>query len=122
MTNPTDREMEILKALWALGEGSVRAVLDHMSPDGTIHFNTVQTQLRIMDRKGLVKHRREGRTMIYVPLYSREQEVTRFVKQVLAGSVDELVLNMLSAEKVKPETLDELEELIRKARKQNKRK
>ncbi len=122
MINPTDREMEILKALWELGEGSVRAVLDLMAPDGSIHFNTVQTQLRIMDRKGLVKHRREGRTMIYRPVYTREQEVKRFVKQVLSGSVDDLVLNMMSAEKVKPETLDELEELIKKARKSQKHK
>ncbi|WP_425396488.1 BlaI/MecI/CopY family transcriptional regulator [Aeoliella sp.] len=120
--NPTDREIEILKVLWEIGEGSVREVLERMSPDGRIHFNTVQTQLRIMDRKGLVSHRREGRTMIYQPLYSREQESSRFLKQVFDGSLDQLVLSMLAAEKIKPETLDELEELIKKARKSQRRK
>jgi predicted transcriptional regulator len=114
--NPTDRELEILKILWDLGSGSVRAVHERMAAASDVHFNTVQTQLRIMDRKRLVAHRREGRTLIYRPLYTREQESSRFLKQVFDGSLDQLVLSMLSAEKVKPETLDELAELIREAR------
>ncbi|MCA9187146.1 MAG: BlaI/MecI/CopY family transcriptional regulator [Planctomycetales bacterium] len=121
MTNPTDKEIEILKVLWELGEGSVRAVLDRMAPDGSIHFNTVQTQLRIMDRKGLVQHRRDGRTMIYRPVYTRKQEVARFLRQVFDGSVNDLVLNMLTAEKIQPETLDQLEALIQQARKKQRR-
>ncbi len=71
---PTDKEIEILKVLWDLGEGSVRAVVDRLAPDGSIHFNTVQTQLRIMDRKGLVRSRLDGRTHIYQPVYTRKQE------------------------------------------------
>jgi len=122
MTSPTDKEIAILKILWELGEGSVRAVLDEMAPAGEVHFNTVQTQLRIMDRKGLVKHRRDGRTLIYRPVYTREQEVSRFLRQVFNGSVNDLVLNMLSAEKIKSETLDELEEMIQEARKSQRRK
>lgn len=120
--NPTDREIEILKVLWDLGEGSVRAVLERMAPDGGIHFNTVQTQLRIMDRKGLVSHRREGRTLIYRPLYTREQESSRFLQKVFDGSLDQLVLSMLAAEKLTPQKLDELEEMIKQARKSQRRK
>jgi BlaI family transcriptional regulator, penicillinase repressor len=115
--NPTDRELEILKVLWDIGEGSVRAVHEQMAASGEPHFNTVQTQLRTMDRKGLVAHRREGRTLIYRPLYSRDQESSRFLNQVFNGSLDQLVLSMLSAEPVEPETLDELEELIKEVRK-----
>jgi predicted transcriptional regulator len=115
--NPTDRELEILKILWEIGSGSVRAVHERMDAD--VHFNTVQTQLRIMDRKGLVAHKREGRTLIYRPRYTREQESSRFLKQVFGGSLDQLVLSMLSAEKVSPETLAELEGLIKEARRKN---
>jgi BlaI family transcriptional regulator, penicillinase repressor len=60
--------------------------------------------------------------MIYRPLYSREQESSRFLKQVFDGSLDQLVLSMLAAEKVKPETLDELEEMIKQARNCQRRK
>jgi BlaI family penicillinase repressor len=120
--NPTDRELEILKILWDIGEGNVRAVHEQMAASGEPHFNTVQTQLRIMDRKGLVAHRRERRTLIYRPLYSREQESSRFLNQVFNGSLDQLVLSMLSAEEVKPEMLDELEEMIKEARKKGRGK
>jgi len=119
--NPTDREIEILKVLWEIGEGSVRAVHERLSPAGELHFNTVQTQLRIMDRKGLVTHRRDGRTLVYKPVYTREQESSRFLKQVFDGALDQLVLSMLSAERVKGETLAELEELIKDARKKRRK-
>jgi predicted transcriptional regulator len=118
--NPTDREIEILKILWEIGEGSVRAVHEQMAA-GDVHFNTVQTQLRIMDRKGLVTHRRDGRTLIYKPVYTREQESSRFLNQVFDGALDQLVLSMLAAERVKPETLAELEELIKEARKKKRK-
>jgi predicted transcriptional regulator len=115
--NPTDREIEILKVLWEIGEGNVRAVHEHMAPAGELHFNTVQTQLRIMDRKGLVAHRRDGRTLVYRAVYTREQESSRFLKQVFDGSLDQLVLSMLAAERVEPKVLDELDEMIKEARK-----
>ena len=44
---PTDREMAILKVLWELGEGSVRDVHERLVPDSGLHFNTIQTQMRI---------------------------------------------------------------------------
>ena len=120
--NPTDREIEILKVLWDIREGSVREVHDRMAAAEEVHFNTVQTQLRIMDRKGLVTHRREGRTLIYRPAYTREQESSRFLNKVFGGSLDQFVLSILSAERVKPETLDELEAMIKKARKNGREK
>jgi predicted transcriptional regulator len=119
--NPTDRELEILKVLWEIGEGSVRAVHERMAAAQDVHFNTVQTQLRIMDRKGLVTHRRARRTLIYRPKYTREQESSRFLNQVFGGALDQLVLSMLAAERVKPETLDELEALIKEARKKKRK-
>ena len=70
-TIPSERELDILKALWQLGEGTVRQVLDVVAPQGELAFNTIQTQLRIMEEKGLVGHRANGRTFIYRPLYSR---------------------------------------------------
>lgn len=115
--NPTDRELEILKILWEIGEGNVRAVHERMTEGEDLHFNTIQTQLRIMDRKGLVKHRREGRTMIYIPVYTREQESKRFLQQVFDGSVSRLVLSMLNVQKVDAETLAELEKMIKQAKK-----
>jgi predicted transcriptional regulator len=117
---PTDREIEILKVLWNLGEGSVRDVHLPLAARTGVHFNTIQTQLRIMDRKGLVDHRREGRTLIYRPLHSREQISAQFLHKVFDGALGELVLSMLSAEPVEASELAELEKIIADAKRRRK--
>src|SRR5215510_12275903 len=94
--SPTEREMEILKILWEMGEASVRQVFDVMRAREDIAQNTVQTFLRIMADKGLVSHKVDGRTFIYKPNYSREKSVSRFIDRVFDGAVNELVMNAIS--------------------------
>lgn len=114
--SPSERELDILKVLWNLGEGSVRQVHEKLCPDGECAFNTVQTLLRIMEDKKLVAHRAEGRTFIYRPLFSREQASTRFLNRVFNGALDQLVLSMLQSEDVSSQELKELEQLIARTR------
>src|SRR5437764_10263233 len=104
--------MEILKALWELGSASVREVRERMCPNGELAFNTVQTLLRIMDEKGLVTHRLEGRTFVYSPRCSRERVTSRFLQKVFDGALDQFVLSVLSTRDVSAAELRELERLI----------
>jgi predicted transcriptional regulator len=113
---PSERELDVLKALWELGEGSVRDVHGRMPPSAGLHFNTVQTVLRIMEDKGLVGHRALGRTFIYFPRHSREKVTRRFLRRVFDGALDQLVLSALQAEDASAAELKELERLIAKAR------
>jgi predicted transcriptional regulator len=117
---PSERELDILKVLWDIGAGSVRQVHERLCPGGELAFNTVQTLLRIMEKKGLVGHRAEGRTFIYFPTHSREGVATRFLDKVFDGALDQLVLSLLSARDAEttPEELKELERLIAKARRE----
>lgn len=117
---PTQRELEILKVLWELEEASVREVHEKLNEETKLHFNTVQTQLRIMDEKGLVAHRREGRGFVYRALCSRQRLSSRFLHKLYDGAVDQLMLNMLSSEKLSEKELKQLESLIADARKNRK--
>jgi predicted transcriptional regulator len=117
-TVPSERELEILKVLWELGSGSVREVHERMCPADELHFNTVQTMLRIMEDKGLVEHRAEGRTFIYKPRYSRERVTRRFLDKVFDGALDQLVLSLLQGRDASAEELKELERLIAKRRRE----
>lgn len=119
---PTEREMEILKVLWDIEEGSVREVHQRLSSESGLHFNTIQTQLRIMDDKGIVAHRREGRAFLYRPVCTREQLSSRFLDKVYDGAMDQLVMNMLNSEQLSDKELRELESMISEARKKNNRK
>ncbi|WP_040593867.1 BlaI/MecI/CopY family transcriptional regulator [Schlesneria paludicola] len=115
--SPTDREMEILKVLWELGEGSVRDVHERLASKSGLHFNTIQTQLRIMDEKGLVSHRQDGRTFLYKPNCSREQVSSQFLHKVFDGALAQLVLCMLNAEQINAKELQDIEQLIADSRK-----
>jgi BlaI family transcriptional regulator, penicillinase repressor len=115
---PSERELEILKVLWDLGKGSVRDVYEQLAPNGEVHFNTVQTLLRIMEDKGLVRHRASGRTFIYSPSHGREQVTRRFLHKVFNGALDQMVLTLLQTEDASATELRELERLIAKARKE----
>jgi BlaI family penicillinase repressor len=114
---PSPRELDVLKALWALGSGSVREVHRWMCPDGELAFNTVQTLLRIMEEKGLVRHRAVGRTFVYEPKYSRDRVTSRLLHRVFDGALDQVVLSLLQAKDASDEELRGLERLIATARK-----
>jgi len=116
--SPSERELEILKVLWEMGSGSVREVHQRLCPNDELAFNTVQTTLRIMEDKGLVAHRSEGRTFVYFPQHSRERVARRFLNKVFDGSLDQLVLTLLQTEDTTPDELKELERLIAQARKE----
>ena len=113
---PSPRELDVLKALWELGSGSVREVHRRMCPGGELAFNTVQTLLRIMEDKGLVRHRAEGRTFIYEPAYGRDRVASRLLHRVFDGALDQAVLSLLQAKDADEQELRALERLIAEAR------
>ena len=115
---PSDREMELLKILWELGEASVREVHEALAKKHRTAFNTVQTQLRNMEEKGLVEHTAQGRTFIYRALHTRQQVSSRFLNKVFDGAIGQLMLSMLRAKDVSPDELDELENMIAETRRQ----
>ena len=116
MPSPTGRELEILKVLWEHGPASVRAVADRLQVDKDLAYNTVQTLLRIMEDKGLVRHHAVGRTFVYTPCFSRDDSATRFLDRVFDGAVEELVQSLLRRERISPEELERLRNMIDEAR------
>ena len=117
---PTERELEILKILWARGEASVREVYDQMSRSAPIVQNTVQAFLRTMEEKGLVKHRTEGRTFIYRPVPqhedTRQRLVSRVLQRVFDGAIDQLVQSVLSLREPTPQELARLQAMLDRAK------
>jgi predicted transcriptional regulator len=113
--------MAILKLLWEHGPSSVRDVHRMMRQEESVGkelaYNTVQTMLRIMEEKGLVSHHVEGRTFVYTARYSREQSARSFLERVFDGAASQLMVSLLRSETISEEELDELQALIRQARK-----
>src|SRR5262249_25521399 len=121
----TDRELEILKILWARGQGSVRDVQDDLNKTaGPVAYSTVQTLLNIMeDKKGLVRHIVEGRTFIYIPKKSSDRTIReltkRFVDRVFDGALDRVMVALLDTTPPTPEEFDRLRSMIDEAERQS---
>ena len=81
-----------------------------------------QAVLRIMERKGQVAHRQEGRAFVFHPLISRGDRHRLSIRHLLAryftGSRSELLVELLSDERISREELSKLEELVRNRRKE----
>ena len=67
-----DTELEVMKALWAAGPDTPRAVLeDRLAPFGWVS-NTINTYLSRLADKGFVSVRREGKSNLYTPLVDQD--------------------------------------------------
>ena len=118
---PTGRELEILKVLWELGSANVRQIRERLCPNDELAITTVQTFLRLMDDKGLVSHKSQGRSFIYTPLYSRERATSRFLQQVFDNAMDQVIVSIITTTDASPEELKQLEKIIAQSRRRKER-
>lgn len=78
----TEVELEFMNELWQLGEASVRDVLDQLPEERNLAYTTGATILRILDEKGFVESRKEGKTLIYRPLLEKDKYQTRSLQNL----------------------------------------
>jgi BlaI family penicillinase repressor len=121
MLPPTDRELDALKVLWDRGEATVRDVFDAMNARGAdLAYTTVLSLLQVMEQKGLVSHRRDGKAYVYLPLIERTQTFRQiaggFLERVFDGAVDEYLVHALESRPLDAKQLDELQAMIDAAR------
>ena len=112
----TERELEIMQILWDRKEATVRDIQQALPPGR--HYNTVLTIIRVLERKGQITHRQEGRGFVYRalahPEKSRARALSHLVDSVFGGSSESVVLNLIETGSL---TLDELDEIRHKLRK-----
>lgn len=115
----TERELEIMHILWDKKEATVRDIQEALPPGR--HYNTVLTIIRVLERKGHVSHRQEGRGFVYRalahPEKSRSRALAHLIDSVFGGSSESVVLNMVDTGSL---TLEELDEIRRKLKKRAK--
>src|ERR1700674_2314449 len=112
---PTRAELRILQALWDMGEGTVDDVVRRLPSNPPANYKTVQTFLRIMEQKKLVRHIARGKVFVFSPCVTREEmgrvSVRILLQQIFGGSPAELVINLLEDSRVEESELKELEAL-----------
>lgn len=118
---PTPAELRLLKALWALGEGTVEQIVSYFPSGEQPNYKTTHTFLRIMETKGFATHTVNGKVFVFKPTVSEEDvarnSVSNLLNQSFGGSLKGLLVNFLESDTLKESELSELEGLIRKYRK-----
>ncbi|MGB7333450.1 MAG: BlaI/MecI/CopY family transcriptional regulator, partial [Terriglobales bacterium] len=64
----TEAELRIMNVLWGKGSGTVQQVLDSITEKPVLAYNSVLTTIRVLERKGYLKHLKDGRAHVYTPL------------------------------------------------------
>jgi predicted transcriptional regulator len=120
-TTLTEAELRIMNVLWQRGSGSVQQVLDDLLAKPPLAYNSVLTTIRILEKKGYVKHLKDGRAHVYVPVVKRQEatrsEIRRLVSRFFGDSHEELVLNILEDRGLDERELTRLRQMLESGRK-----
>ena len=108
------RELDVMRALWDLGSGTVSEVRDRLP--ARLAYTTVLTILRNLEEKSYVSRTPEGRAHRYTPrvgrLAARRSAIARIVDTLFQGAPDELVAHMVEDRTLKPSDIRKLRDLI----------
>ena len=115
----TEAELRLMKILWRRGESAVTDLVEALPPGEQLAYNSVLTTIRILEQKGYVEHRQEGRAFVYWPCIQENEasrsEVRNVLHRFFGNSREKLVLSLLGDEEISTEELARLREAIRSA-------
>jgi BlaI family penicillinase repressor len=115
----TEAELRIMNVLWLKGFGTVQEILDSLAQKPALAYNSVLTTIRVLERKGYVKHSKDGRAHVYAALVGRKEatrsEIRHLVGRFFKNSHEQLVLNILEDKGIDAEELTRLREMLERS-------
>lgn len=116
MNDLTRAEEQVMQILWELERAFVKEILEKF-PDPKPAYNTVSTIVRILEKKGFVKHKAYGKTHQYFPVVPKEKYTTahmnRFVKNYFSNSYEQMVSFFAKEKNISTRELEEILNLIK---------
>lgn len=110
------REREILNVLYRQGEATVAQVLEELTDPPS--YDGVRTTLRVLERKGYIRHRHHGPRYLYMPTEPLEKARSRALRQLVGtffgGSPMQAAAALLelSESELSDRELDRLREIV----------
>jgi predicted transcriptional regulator len=117
----TQREMDIMGALWELGEATVNDVRERVDP--TLAYTSVSSMIRMLELKGYVSHRKgEGKTHVYFPVIdpesAGESALGRLLDKIYGGSPLKLLAHLVEQRKLSDGELARMRDLLNRSKKE----
>ena len=118
-TELSRREREIMDILDRLGEGTVADVVGRMEPDPG--YDSVRVTLGILEKKGHVEHKQDGRRYVYYPTVPHEAASRSAMSNVMntffRGSPSRAILALLGMRRLSKEELEVISKWVEEERK-----
>ena len=113
----TDRELDIMAVLWDRGPSTAAEVRDALAEQSLdLAYNSVLTHLRILEDKGRVSHKEEGRAHRFRPLVKKKEArasaLTRTLHRLFGGSAEALVAQLVQQRGLSKEELKGLRRVV----------
>ncbi len=112
----TEAELRLMKVLWDRGESTVAEMVAATSAETELAYTSVLTTIRILETKGYVLHRQEGRAFLYSSCVGEVEagrsEVRHVLQRFFGNSRERLLLSLLGDDVIRPEELKRLKEAI----------
>lgn len=115
----TEAELRLMRLLWVRGESAVADLVQALPEETPLAYTSVLTTIRILEKKGYVRHRQEGRAFLYSPRVeeheARQSEIRNVLQRFFGNSRERLVLSLLGDADVTPEELERMKKAIAEA-------
>jgi predicted transcriptional regulator len=115
----TEAELRLMKVLWSRGESAVSDMVKAVADDTPLAYTSVLTTVRILEKKGYVRHRQDGRAFLYSPSVAEQEagrsEVRHVLQRFFGNSREQLLLSLLGDAEIGAEELKRLKEAIASA-------
>ncbi|MBQ6695606.1 MAG: BlaI/MecI/CopY family transcriptional regulator [Lachnospiraceae bacterium] len=120
----TGSEQMILNLLWEKEGLSIQQMVDALEADTGWSRHAIISFLKKMESKGTVRYEEQGRTKYYYAVAKKEEVVLETTRNILdrffGGKLGAMVSYMAEADKLTPEDVQELHQLLDKlAQEQN---
>ena len=111
MRELTKAEEQVMQAIWNIGQGFANEIMAAY-PEPKPAYNTVISIIKILEKKGFVKHETFCRAHRYSPAISREDYSHRYLGSVVERYFNNSYLDLVSAFAKKENfSIEELEEM-----------
>lgn len=105
-----------MRVLWTRGESTVADMVSATAEEGALAYTSVLTTIRILESKGYVTHRQEGRAFLYSSAIGEQEasrsEVRHVLQRFFGNSREKLLLSLLGDDEISPDELKRLKEAI----------
>ncbi|MDP5136592.1 BlaI/MecI/CopY family transcriptional regulator [Rheinheimera baltica] len=116
MIEISNAELSVMQVVWQRQPLSANDVIAGLGDDNDWHEKTVKTLLNRLVSKGALGFNKDGRAYLYYPLITEQdyqlQQSRSFVDRLFAGKVAPLVAGFASQNKLKPDDVQQLKQLI----------